>query len=113
MFDDKIVEVKVTRNGSHGSANVNFESGMFATLIFKDTAGGWETYVEAGKEFRQLLPSVEEKDPARNYADMVEMFETGREPRSHQSILDCVSVLEALEKSALSEKWVSVNYLKI
>ena len=40
--------------------------------------------------------------------DMVEMFRTGKEPRSHQSILNGVSVLEALEKSVTSQKWEDV-----
>jgi hypothetical protein len=44
---------------------------------------------------------------------MAEMFRTGKEPRTHQSILNCVSVLEALEKSAESEKWVEVEYLEV
>ena len=80
---------------------------MFATLIFKNKAYGWETYVESGNKFVELKSRVEESDPPKNYVDMVEMFSTGKEPRSHQSILNCVSVLEALEKSAETEKWVS------
>jgi len=51
---------------------------------------------------------VEERDPAKNYVDMVEMFRTGKEPRSHQSILAGIAVLEALEKSAISEEWEDV-----
>ncbi|NOQ97394.1 MAG: hypothetical protein GQ561_04445 [Calditrichae bacterium] len=56
----------------------------------------------------ELKSRVEESDPAINYADMVEMFRTGKEPRSHQSILNCVSVLEALEKSVASQNWEEV-----
>jgi hypothetical protein len=40
---------------------------------------------------------------------MVEMFRTGKEPRSHESILKCTAVLEALEKSSNSEDWVEVE----
>jgi len=40
--------------------------------------------------------------------DMVEMFRTGKEPRSHESILKCVAVLEALEKSVSSQNWERV-----
>jgi len=48
---------------------------------------------------------VEESDPALCYTDMVEMFRSGKEPRSHQSILNCVRVLEALEKSVATQEW--------
>jgi hypothetical protein len=44
---------------------------------------------------------------------MVEMFRTGKEPRTHQSILNGVCILEALEKSAETEKWTEVKYLKL
>ena len=36
------------------------------------------------------------------------MFRTGKEPLSHASILKYVAVLEAIEKSALNEKWEEV-----
>ena len=113
MFGEDIDEVKVNRDGITGNASLRFSSGLFATLIFKHKAYGWETYVESGNKFVELTSKVEESDPPKNYTDMVEMFRTGKEPRSHQSILNCVSVLEALEKSAGTEKWTAVEYLKI
>jgi predicted dehydrogenase len=113
VFGEDIERVKVSRNGSYGNASLKFSSGLFATLIIKGKARGWETFVETPKELVELKPRVEEKNPARNYVDMAEMFRTGKEPRSHQSILNCVSVLEALEKSAETEKWVEVEYLKV
>jgi len=113
MFGEDIEEVKVTRNGNTGNASMRYSSGLFATLIFKSHAYGWETFMENGDKFVELKPRVEESDPPKNYADMVEMFRTGKEPRSHQSILNCVSVLEALEKSAENEKWTEVIYLKV
>lgn len=113
IFGEDIERVKITRNGSQGTVNVQFSSGLFATLIMKEKAYGWETFVETKKEFIQLKSTIEETNPARNYVDMVEMFRTGKEPRSHQSILNCVSVLEAMEKSAKSESWVDVEYLKL
>lgn len=113
MFGEDIQRVKITRNGSHGNASVQFNSGLFATLIFKEKAYNWETFVETQKEYIELKPQVKETNPARNDVDMVEMFRTGKEPRSHQSIINTVSVLEALEKSAETEKWVDVEYQKI
>ena len=113
MFGDDVQEVKVTRNGKQGNASLRFASGLFATLVFKIKAYGWETYVETGNKWIDLKSRVEETDPPKNYADMVEMFRTGMEPRSHQSILNGVSILEALEKSAETEKWTTVEYLTL
>ena len=103
MFGEDIQKVKVTRNGKYGNAGLRFSSGLFATLIFKEKAYGWETYVETGDKLVELKSRVEETDPPKNYADMVEMFRTGKEPRSNQSILNGISVLEALEKSGQTE----------
>ena len=107
MFGEDIERVRVTREGPNGSANLVYKSGLFATLIFKN-AYGWETFVETEEEFMELESSVEESDPALCYTDMVEMFRTGKEPRTHQSILNCVRVLEALEKSVATQKWEEV-----
>lgn len=113
IFGDDVQRVKITRNGKIGNASLQFSSGLFATLIFKSKAYGWETFVESKNGFVELKSRVEESDPAKNYVDMVEMFRTGKEPRSHQNILNCVSVLEAMEKSVQSEKWVEVEFLEL
>ncbi len=113
IFGEDIKRVKVSRNGQYGNASLEFSSGLFATLIFKSVSRGWETFVETKVGLIKLQSTVEETDPAKNYVDMVEMFRTGKEPRSHQSILNCVSVLEALEISAESEKWVPVAYQEL
>jgi len=110
IFGEDIDKVKITRNGSRGSAGVLFQNGHFATLVFKKMAYGWETFVDTKDGFVELKSRVDEADPAKNYVDMVNMFRTGKEPRSHDSILKCVAVLEALEKSAESEDWEQVNF---
>lgn len=108
MFGDDVEKVKVSREGGNGNATLVFESGLFATLIFRKLTRGWETFVETGEEIVELKSRVEEQDPPRHYVDMVEMFRTGKEPRSHESILACVAVLEALERSASSQQWEKV-----
>ena len=113
IFGEDIEKVRISRNGKNGNASLKFSSGLFATLIFKEKAYGWETFVEADDKFVELKSRIEESDPPKNYIDMVEMFRTGKEPRTHQSILNCVSVLEALEKSAETEKWTDVEYLNL
>jgi len=111
MFGEDIERVRITRDGSYGNATLKYSNGLLATLVFKQKAYGWETFVETKDNLVELKPQVEESVPPKNYTDMVEMFRTGKEPRSHQSILNCVSVLEALEKSAENEKWVEVEYV--
>ena len=110
IFGEDVERVKISKNGKYGNASLQFSSGLFATLIFKSLAYGWETFVETKGGLVELKSEVEETNPAKNYVDMVEMFRTGKEPRSHQSILNCTSVLEAMQKSVESEKWVDVVY---
>ncbi|MCA1760525.1 MAG: Gfo/Idh/MocA family oxidoreductase, partial [Bacteroidales bacterium] len=45
VFGEDIERVKVSRNGSYGNASLKFSSGLFATLIIKEKARGWETFV--------------------------------------------------------------------
>jgi hypothetical protein len=52
---------------------------------------------------------MEEKEPGKTYVDIVEMFKTRVEPRSHTSMLTEVAILEALEISSKTEQWVAVN----
>lgn len=109
IFGDDIEKVKITRNGSHGSAGILYKNGLFATLIFKSLPYGWATFLETKDGIKELKSLIPEPDPGKNYVDMVEMFRSGKEPRSHESILKCVAVLEALEESSKNENWVYVR----
>lgn len=108
MFGEDIQRVKITRNGKKGSASLAFKSGLYATLVFKNVSYGWETFVEKKEGLVELKSRVPETEPGKMYTDIVGMFRTGIEPRSHQSILNEVAVLEALERSATSENWEEV-----
>ncbi len=108
IFGDDVDKVKISRDGKNGNATLVYKNGLFATLIFKSLAYGWETFVETDEGLVELKSRVEESDPAKHYADMVEMFRTGKEPRSHESILKCVAVLEAMDRSVSSENWEEV-----
>ncbi len=108
MFGEDIQRVKITRDGKKGSASLVFKSGLYATLIFKNLAYGWETFVETKTGLVELKSRVPETDPIKIYTDIVEMFRTRVEPRSHESILTEIAILEALERSATSEKWEEV-----
>jgi predicted dehydrogenase len=108
LFGENISRARVSRNGKNASASLAYDDGKLATLIFKNLSDGWETFVETKEGIIDLKSRVEESDPSRNYVDMVEMFRTGKEPRSHRSILAGVAVLEALERSAITGDWVDV-----
>jgi len=108
MFGDDIKVVKINKYGEKAGAVLIFESGLQANLVFSSLHYGWETFVETKKGVVELKSRVQETDPERCYRDMVEMFRTGKEPLSHASILKYVAVLEAMEKSALNEKWEEV-----
>ena len=111
MFGEDIQKVKITREGKKGSAALVFKSGLYATLIFKNLAYGWETYVETKKGLVELKSRIPETDPIKIYSDIVDMFRTRVEPRSHQSILNEIAVLEALENHQQANNGLS-NHLK-
>lgn len=108
IFGEDIEKVRVTRYHEKTTASVVFKSGLFTTLIFtKQRERGVLLITDKGA--KKLESRVEESDPPKHYKDMVEMFRTGKEPRSHQSILNCVAVLEALERSVESQEWEAVK----
>lgn len=108
LFGDTVQKVQVHQNGKNSSASLVFKDGMLATLIFTTKKYGWSTHIETKEGIIPLQSRIEDKKPDKNYVDMVEMFKTGKEPRSHSSIIHCVSVLEALEKSVTSGQWEEV-----
>ncbi|WP_149274302.1 Gfo/Idh/MocA family protein [Pareuzebyella sediminis] len=109
LFGDQVEKVQVQQNGKNSSASLVFSDGMLATLVFTTKKYGWQTFVETEEGMVELTADVPEKNPAKNYVDMVEMFKTGKEPRSHESIIHGVAVLEALEKSVASGQWEQVT----
>jgi len=109
MFGEDIERVRINREGQTGSANLVYKNGLYLTLILKNISRGWETFVETEDGLIELKSRVEESDPALAYTAMVEMFRTGKEPRSYENILNCVRVLEALELSVASQKWELVS----
>ncbi len=113
IFGEDIREVRMTENGDNWTASVAYNNGLLATLVFMKGYYGWKTFVTVKEGVKELISRVSETDPPRNYTDMVRMFRTGERPRTYQSILNGVSVLEALERSVESRKWEEVKYVKI
>jgi predicted dehydrogenase len=109
LFDTDVVKVRVNKNGPNSGANLIFSDGMSASLVFTTKKYGWQTFVETDEGVVELKSRVEAEEPGKNYVDMVHMFRTGEEPRSHEHILKGVAVLEALERSVESEQWEAVE----
>ena len=109
LFGDTVEKVRVIENGENGGASLIFKDGTLASLVFTTKKYGWQTFVETEEGIVELKSKIEGKKPDKNYVDMVEMFKTGKEPRSHESIIHCVAVLEALEKSVTSGQWENVT----
>jgi predicted dehydrogenase len=109
IFGDNVIKVRVTRKQNTATGSLLFKNGMLATIIFMTQARSWPIYAETKKGLIELKSDVKEKDPPKCYTDMVEMFRTGVEPRSHKSILHSVAVLEALERSISSDAWENVT----
>lgn len=108
MFGDTVEKVRTQKNGENSGASLIFENGMMASLVFTTKKYGWQTFVETENGVVELKSRLEEKSPGKNYVDMVHMFKTGETSRSNESIIHCVAILEALEKSVASEQWEKV-----
>jgi len=57
---------------------------------------------------RKLESSVKD-DPLTPYREIVQLFREGKEPRSHESLLKEIAILEALERSVQSDRWEEVK----
>jgi predicted dehydrogenase len=108
IFGDNVSRVRITKNGRTATGSLVFNNGMLATIAFLTLARDSTFYTETKKGMVELKSDVKETDPPRCYIDMVNMFRTGKEPRTHQSILYSMAVLEALERSVSSDNWEKV-----
>ena len=111
IFDEKVNKVRISRNGRNASASLVFNNGMLATIIFMTQTWQKRMFAETERGIIELESDVEESDPPKYYVDMVDMFRTGKEPRSHQDILHSMAILEAMDKSVSSDKWEQVAIL--
>lgn len=108
IFGEDVVKARITRNENNAIGSLAFANGMLATLVFQNLTRKFEIWAETKGGMVNLKARTEEQEPGRADTDMVEMFRTGKEPRSHQSILKGIAVLEALEKSVQSQEWEKV-----
>jgi predicted dehydrogenase len=113
IFGEDIKKVRVSKSANKVNATLVYTNGLLVTFIFSSDFSGWKILAETNTGYHELKSRVWDEEPERYLTDMVHMFRTGKEPRSYQSILNSVSILEAIEASTISEKWVDVKYLSI
>ncbi|MBN2290676.1 MAG: Gfo/Idh/MocA family oxidoreductase [Candidatus Glassbacteria bacterium] len=102
VFGDDAEAVRATRHGPHTTFQVEFTSGKLATIIL---GRQWQVFRVVQEGMLELKPRFESEDSLYMYAAIVRMFQTGEEPRTHESILRSIAALEAMERSVLSERW--------
>jgi predicted dehydrogenase len=102
VFGDDVISVQATRHGSHTSFQYRFASGILGTAFL---ANEWHLNILTKEGWVEIKPRHEIEDSLYMYSAIVRMFQTGEEPRTHESILKVVSTLEAMERSVSSERW--------
>ena len=107
IFGDNVEKVRVTKQGNTATGSLLFNNGMLATVIFTTAGGSGRSgyFAESKKGIVEVISDVKETVPPKAYIDMVELFRTGKNARSHDRILYSMGVLEALEKSVNSDNW--------
>ncbi len=113
LFGEDVMKVRVNKTGKNANATLIYNNGMMVTMIFSHHYSGWGIWIETETGFHEMNSFVWDDDPEKGYQDMVTMFRSGKEPRSYQSILNCVSILEAMEKSSNTQEWEMVEFQKI
>lgn len=108
LFGLEVEKVRMTDNGKNSSAQLIYKNGMPVTLIFTKNYK-WQLFVSTGDALKEISSRLDSKVPGKNDVDMVNMFKTGKEPRSHESILTGIAVLEALERSLTSQTWEKIE----
>lgn len=103
IFGDDVEAVRATRNGGRFTFQFKYAGGQIATYV---PVRGWDLYLGTNRGMQQIKPRIEvENGTAYMYSLMIKMFQTGEEPRSHESLIPPIAALEAMERSVLSEDW--------
>ncbi len=108
VFGENVTRVRIARKDADASATLVFASGLQATLILAKGRPPFELAVVTDKGLNKLESKVAE-DPLEPYREVVQLFREGKEPRSHESLLQEVAILEAMERSVISDRWETVE----
>ena len=103
VFGDKVEAVRATRNGDNVTFQFQYANGLIATYV---PVSEWDIWVARPDGMKKLEPRVNMQDDSLYmYAAIVKMFQTGVEPRTHESLLPAIAALEAMERSVGSGEW--------
>ena len=103
IFGDDVEAVRATRNAGRFTFQFKYASGQIVTYV---PVRNWDVYVGLSQGMQQIKPRFDvENNTAHMYSAIVKMFQTGVEPRSHESIIPPIAALEAMERSVHSEDW--------
>ena len=105
---ENVVRVRVAQKDGDASATLVFASGLQATLILAKGRPPFELAVVTDKGLQKLVSKVAD-DQLAPYREIVQMFREGKEPRTHESLLKEVAILEAMERSVTSDRWETVE----
>ena len=108
IFGEDIARVRVARHGKEASAILLFASGRQANMIMSSGHPPFELAVVTEQGLHKLEPRVKD-DPLTPYREMTQFFRAGKELRSHESLLQEIAILEALERSVISDRWENVT----
>ena len=78
-FGDEVEAVRATRHGSHTTVQFKYLNGNLATAILEKRVN-WELYCSTRTGFVKCEPRIDVDNKYYCYADIVQMFQTGREP---------------------------------
>jgi predicted dehydrogenase len=107
VFGDEVEMVRATRHGSHTTAQFKYLNGHLATAILEKgyKSNIRELYCVTPQGMIEIAPRIDVDNSMYCYADIVRMFQTGWEPRTHDAILRPIAALEAIERSIQTEDW--------
>ena len=108
VFDENIRRVRVSRKGEDASATLVFSSGLQATMILAKGRPPFEIAVVTDQGIRKF-ESKSSDESLTPYKEIVQLFREGKEPRTHDSLLRGVAILEALERSVKTDRWEEVE----
>lgn len=108
VFDETIQRVRVSRKGEDASATLMFSSGLQATMILTKGRPPFEFAVVTDQGVRKLEPKPA-SDDLTPYREVVQLFREGKEARTHDSLLQEIAILEALERSVKTDRWEEVE----
>ncbi|MFC2076177.1 Gfo/Idh/MocA family protein [candidate division KSB1 bacterium] len=108
VFGEDIEQVRVTRSENDATATLVYSSGVPVTMLLSRGRPRFDLAIVTKAGVVKLVPRVE-PDSMYPYGEMVEMFQEGTEPRTHDSLIRETAILEALERSVDSDGWERVQ----